>query len=119
MHFNPDMLPAKGCRFERSQQVAGSRVFTQCFKMMCICAGADLCAVGHDLILFAVQSMAPHAGRTTQGKGHHHRFYGGDAVQTFPSIVKQSKKKTPGNDLCFLSLLLLLFESDYSAPDGM
>ena len=72
---------------------AGNPVFKECFKMMCSCAGADLCAVGHFSILFAVQSMAPHAGRATQGKGDHHGFYGGDAVPTFPSIVKQSSFK--------------------------
>ena len=66
--------------------------------MVCSCAGADLCAVGHFSILFAVQSMAPHAGRATQGKGDHHGFYGGDAVPTFPSIVKQSSFKKKANE---------------------
>jgi len=93
--------------------------------MVCSCAGADLCAVGHFSILFAVQSMAPHAGRATQGKGDHHGFYGGDAVPTFPSIVKQSsfKKKQMKLGMTyffhFFSLLLLLLEDGYSVSDGM
>ena len=94
MHFTPDMLPVKGRRFEQSQQAI---VFSKNVSRWCAVALALICVQLdisiHFLILFAVQSMAPHAGRATQGKGDHHGFYGGDAVLTFPSIVKQSSLK--------------------------